>query len=131
MSDLFFRFESPGAGSSRHPSVSPSKPRTGGDPEQRPLKVGHRLQDKIAELDIRARTAILEKNTLHDELTALQHECSELPITTYASEHARGILTSLPGRTGEREAALRVAVRSIDRNIAFQEMMAYQHLRIA
>lgn len=89
VSDLFFRFESPGAGSSRHPSVSPSKPRTGGDPEQRPLKVGHRLQDKIAELDIRARTAILEKNTLHDELTALQHECR---------------------RTGEREAALRVAL---------------------
>lgn len=89
MSDLFFRFESPGAGSSRHPSVSPSKPRTGGDSEQRPIKVGHRLQDKIAELEIRARTAILEKNTLHDELTALQNESSEFLVTASASEHAR------------------------------------------
>ncbi|KAG8945845.1 hypothetical protein FRC04_012292 [Tulasnella sp. 424] len=110
VSDLFFRFESPGAGSSRHPSVSPSKPRTGGDSEQRPAKVGHRLQDKIAELDFRARTAILEKNTLHDELTALQNESSEFLITTNASEHARGRLTSLPGRSAEREAALRVAL---------------------
>ncbi|KAG9013499.1 hypothetical protein FRB90_006019, partial [Tulasnella sp. 427] len=90
VSDLFFRFESPGAGSSkRQPSVSPAQKRTAVDPEQRPLKASSRLQDKIAEMEIRARTAIIEKNNLHSELTALQNECR---------------------RSAEREAALRVAL---------------------
>ncbi|KIO15760.1 hypothetical protein M407DRAFT_34647 [Tulasnella calospora MUT 4182] len=48
------------------------------------------------ELEVRARTAILEKNTLHNELTVLQNECR---------------------RSAEREAALRVALERAEAGI--------------
>ncbi|KAG8897987.1 hypothetical protein FRC01_011076 [Tulasnella sp. 417] len=96
VTDLFFRFESPGAGSSRQASVSPAKKRAGVGPEHRHQRATNRLQEKIAELEVHARTAILEKNNLHTELTALQDECR---------------------RSAEREAALRVALERAEAGI--------------
>ncbi|KAG9041195.1 hypothetical protein FS837_012629 [Tulasnella sp. UAMH 9824] len=85
-----------GAGSSRQASASPSKKRVGFGPEQRHQRATHRLVEKIAELEVRARTAILEKNSLHNELTILQDECR---------------------RSAEREAALRVALERAEAGI--------------